>query len=153
MFNKDTFSGKDITKPSDTDWEVAQKRADWIFKQIVPNAPFIPGSWNFDKLMNGTANVFETEMAGYTGYTKSGDAIPLGFALLDVAGGTKIRSFDPERSKDFKEYEIDKERKEVNANIRSANRNRAMTEAKRQRYVAEQREKLEELTRKREALQ
>jgi len=152
FFNVDTFTGKDLTKVSDTDWEAAQKRADWIYKQIIPNAPFIPGSWNFDKLMNGTANAFDTEMAGYTGYTKAGDATPLGMALLDVVGGTKIRSFDPARNKDFKEYEIDKERKELLSNIRSATRNKAMAPGKRESYISEQRDKMNELTRKRQEL-
>ena len=103
--------------------------------------------------MNGAANAFDTEMVGYTGYTKAGDATPLGMALLDVAGGTKIRAFDPARNKDFKEYELDKEYKELKSNIRSATRNQSMSPEKRESYIARQREKMEELGRKREALQ
>jgi hypothetical protein len=91
-------------------------------------------------------------MAGYTGYTKSGDAIPLGLALLDVAGGTKIRASDPARNKDFREYELDRERKEIMSNIRSAQRNKAMTPDKKQDYIERQREKLQEVTRRRQEL-
>lgn len=145
LLNMDTFTGKDLVKKSDTGWEAAETRANWAWKQIAPNAPFVPGTWNFDKLMNGTANAFDTEMMGYTGYTKAGDPTPLSLALLDVAGGTKIRSFDPQRGKDFKQYETGKERREIQANIRSAQRNKAMTPGARAEYVNEQRAKLQRL--------
>jgi hypothetical protein len=152
LFNIDTFTGKDLVQKSDTDWEVAQKRADWLWKQMAPNAPFVPGSWNYSKLMNGAANAFDTEMMGYTGYTKAGDPTPLSTSLLDVATGTKIRSFDPERGIDMKEYGLNKEANEIQANIRSAGRNKAMSESARESYIADQRNKLDELKRKRDQL-
>lgn len=145
LFNLDTFTGKELVKKSDTDWEAAEKRSEWLWKQMAPNAPFVPGSWNFDKLMNGSANAFDTEMAGYTGFTKSGDAIPLGTAFLDVFGGTKIRSFDPQRGKEFESYAQGKERREIQANIRSAMRNKSMSAKAREEYVSAQRAKLKNL--------
>jgi len=54
-WNVDTFSGKDLVKKSDTSWEAAQTRAGYIYKQLTPNAPFVPGSFNFNKLMDSAA--------------------------------------------------------------------------------------------------
>lgn len=152
LFNIDTFTGKDLVKKSDTSWEAAQVRADWLWKQMAPNAPFVPGSWNYSKLMNGAANAFDTEMMGYTGYTKAGDPTPLATALLDVSTGTKIRSFDPERGKDIQESGLNKEFREIQANIRSAQRNKAMTESARESYIAEQQAKQDVLKKKRDEL-
>jgi GGDEF domain-containing protein len=152
LFNLDTFTGKPITQKSDTGWEEAQKRANWAWKQMVPNAPFVPGSWNFDKLMNGAANAFDTEMMGYTGYTKAGDPIKLSTALLDVSTGTKIRSFDPEHGIDFKRFQLKKEHEEIQANIRSAARNKSMTPDARRDYIDRQREKMTELAKKQSEL-
>ena len=89
-WNVDTFSGKDLVKKSDTAWEAAQTRAGYVYKQLAPNAPFVPGSYNFNKLMDAAAYTFDTELGPYTGRTKAGDPVPLSTTLPDVFTGTKI---------------------------------------------------------------
>ncbi len=152
-WNVDTFSGKDLVKKSDTAWEAAQTRAGYIYKQLTPNAPFVPGSYNFNKLMDSAAYTFDTELGPYTGRTKAGDPVPLSTTLPDVFTGTKIRAVDPERGIEYKRSDIAKEVREIQANIRSANRNQSMTADSRERYNQEQRDKLDELRKQREALQ
>ncbi len=152
-WNVDTFSGKDLVKKSDTAWEAAQTRAGYVYKQLAPNAPFVPGSFNFNKLMDSAAYTFDTELGPYTGRTKAGDPVPLSTTLPDVFTGTKIRAVDPERGVEYKKADIAKEVREIQANIRSANRNQSMTADSRERYNQEQRDKLDELRKQREALQ
>lgn len=152
-WNVDTFSGKDLVKKSDTSWEAAKTRAGYVYKQLTPNAPFVPGSYNFNKLMDSAAYSFDTEIGPYTGRTKAGDPVPLSTTLPDVLTGTKIRAVDPERGLEYKRADIAKEVREIQANIRSANRNQSMTADSRERYNQEQRDKLDELRKQREALQ
>ena len=152
-WNVDTFSGKDLVKKSDTAWEAAKTRAGYVYKQLTPNAPFVPGSYNFNKLMDSAAYSFDTEIGPYTGRTKAGDPIPLSTTLPDVLTGTKIRAVDPERGIEYKRADIAKEVREIQSNIRSANRNQSMTSDSRERYNQEQRDKLDELRKQREALQ
>lgn len=152
IYNQDTFTGKDLVKKSDTAWEAAQARSGYLFRQFTPNAPFIPGSYNFNKLADATAHTFDTEIGPYTGRTKAGDAIPLITTLPDVLTGTKIRSFDPERGLEYQGAALGKEEREIRANIRSAGRNQSMSEGAKAKYVQEQQDKLRELSRKREEL-
>jgi hypothetical protein len=152
IYNQDTFTGKDLVKKSDTKWEAAQARGAYLYRQFAPNAPMIPGSYNFNKLMDASANTFDTEMLGYTGKTKAGDPIKAVPTVLDVFTGTKIRSFDPERGVDYQAAALQKEAKEIGANISSAQRNQAMTPDSKGRYIASQQDKLLELRKKNEEL-
>lgn len=152
IYNQDTFTGKDLVKKSDTKWEAAQARGAYLYRQFAPNAPMIPGSYNFNKLMDASANTFDTEMLGYTGKTKAGDSIKAIPTALDVFTGTKIRSFDPERGIDYQAAGIQKEAKEIGANISSAQRNQGMTPDSKGRYIASQQDKLIELRKKNEKL-
>ena len=152
LYNQDTFTGDKLVKKSDAGWEAAKARAGLLYSQMMPNAPMIPGSYNFNKLMDASANTFDTEIGPYTGKTKSGDPIKAIPTLLDVFSGTKIRSFDPERGIDYQAAGIQKEAKEISANISSAQRNQGMTPDSKGRYIASQQEKLKELQRKNEEL-
>lgn len=149
IFNQDTFTGKKLVKDSDTAWEAAQTRAGFVAKQITPNAPFVPGSFNFNKLMDATAYTFDTEIGPYTGYTKSGDPVRPATVIPDVLTGTKIRSFDVDKNMAYKNTDLDKEAAEIRANIKAANKNRSMSESFRERYIESQQEKLNRIGEKR----
>lgn len=151
-FNVDGFTGKEIVKKSDDAWEAASARSGYVYRQLAPNAPFVPGSYNFNKIMDASANVFGVEMGPYTGLTRSGDPVNPIATALDVTGIGKIRTFDPEKSLDYKGAALGREEKEIRANIRSAGRNRSMTEDTREDYLERQRDKLEKLKRKKEEL-
>jgi hypothetical protein len=148
LFNRDTFTGKDLVRKSDTGWGNCGHA--WLvpLSTVCPQRPIAPGSYNFNTLMDGAAYTLDTELGPYTGRTKGGDPIPLTTAVLDVAGSTKIRTADPERAVSFKRYDIQKEEREVKANISSARRNKAMTDGSRERYIEDQNRKLETLRRR-----
>jgi hypothetical protein len=151
-FNVDGFTGKEIVKKSDDAWEAASARSGYVYRQLAPNAPFVPGSYNFNKIMDASANVFGTEMGPYTGLTRSGDPVNPIATALDVTGIGKIRTFDPEKSLDYKRAAIGREEKEIRANIRSAGRNRSMTEDTRTDFLERQQDKLDALKKKKEEL-
>lgn len=142
LYNQDTFTGRDLVKASDTGWEAAKARSGYMIRQFAPNAPFVPGSYNFNKLADATANMFDTEIGPYTGRTKSGDPIRMATVLPDVLTGTKIRTVDPQRGMAYQNAALDKEAQEIRANIRAAGRNKSMTDKSRQAYIDEQTEKL-----------
>lgn len=152
LYNQDTFTGRDLVKQSDTSWEAARARAGYMYRQFAPNAPFIPGSYNFNKLMDATANTFDTEIGPYTGRTKSGDPIRMGTVLPDVLTGTKIRAVDPQRGMAYQNASLDKEAQEIRANIKAAGRNKSMSDSSRQAYIEEQTDKLRLLGEKRSDL-
>lgn len=150
IYNQDTFTGKDLVKKSDTSWEAAEARAGYMIKQMTPNAPFVPGSFNFNKLMDAAAYTFDTEIGPYTGRTKAGDPIKPLPAIADVFTGTKIRSFDTERGIGYQQAGLSREEQEIRANIRSATRNQAMSSSARESYIAGQEKKLERLREQRD---
>ena len=152
IYNQDTFTGKDLVKKSDTKWEAAEARAAYLYRQFAPNAPLIPGSYNFNKLMDASANTFDSELLGYTGKTKAGDPIKAIPTVLDVFTGTKIRSFDPDRGIDYRAAGLQKEAQEIQANISSAHRDKSMTPGSKDRFITAQQEKLNELRRRNEEL-
>lgn len=141
FLNKDTFTGDDLIKKSDTPWEASGKRAGYVYRQLMPNAPLLPGSYSFDKLMNGAAYEFDTQFLGYTGRTGSGDPTPLGLAMADTLSGTRIRVTDPKRGIDYKIGDIQRDMREINANIRSTARDKSKTVGNRNAYIAGEREK------------
>lgn len=151
-FNVDSFTGKQIVKKSDDAWEAASARSGYVYRQLAPNAPFVPGSYSFNKLMDGSASTFGIEMGPYTGLTKSGDTVNPITTALDVTGIAKIRTVDTEKSLDYKGAAISREEKEIRANIRAAGRNKSMSESTREEFLAKQRDKLEVLKRKKEEL-
>ena len=69
----------------------------------------------------------------------------MGTVLPDVLTGTKIRTFDVDRGMAYQNADLSKEAREIQANIRSAQRNKAMTESAREKFIEGQQEKLRRL--------
>lgn len=82
VWNQSLFTGREITKETDTPMEVAKKVGEHLYKAFTPNAPWIPLSYSFDALMNAgsgktdvfgrdrsmaqaTASVFGLKLASY----------------------------------------------------------------------------------------
>ena len=64
MLNRQSFTGKPITKETDTSLEAVKNVGDWLFKAFAPNAPWIPKSWSADALLDagtGKTDVFGRE--------------------------------------------------------------------------------------------
>lgn len=106
LFNKDSFTGKELYKESDTSYERAQKIAAWVYKQIVP-ATF-PGGTSANKivdLINGNPDAH--------GFVR--DA---GQVLLDVLGGIKITPIDESVEASKRAYEKQKQISELRSELK-----------------------------------
>lgn len=149
LYNKDTFTGKELTKKSDTFGEALQARVGYTYRQVMPNAVFVPGSYSFNQALDGIASATGTDidllLAQYTGTTKSGDPVNPITAALSITGLAKVRSFDPEKQMDYKRSDFNREAREIMANKRSIMRDKSLTEERRADRLAEQQQKQDQL--------
>ncbi|MEK9207434.1 MAG: hypothetical protein AAB922_03065 [Patescibacteria group bacterium] len=82
LTNKDSFTGKELWKETDTEEEKSEKIVAYLVKQVVPTT--FPGGYSFQKvvdLIHGRPDV--------NGYVK--EMLPV---ILDVLGGVKLQPID-----------------------------------------------------------
>ena len=117
--NIDTFTGRGITKDSDTAGEATEKRATYLWRQLAPALAY--GGYHFERVVNGLANATGTPIMGYTGIGRNGEAVtPLNAAINTM--GLKVRNVDFQKEFSFKMSDIQRENREIMANIRSLSR-------------------------------
>lgn len=117
--NVDTFTGRGITKDSDTAGEATEKRATYLWRQLAPALAY--GGYHFERVLNGLANATGEPIMGYTGIGRNGEAItPLNAAINTM--GLKVRNVDFQKEFSFKISDIQRENREILANIRSLSR-------------------------------
>lgn len=94
IWNKDTFSGWEIVRETDSPTEKAEKWAAYLWRQASPAIAI--GNYHWNRLMNGVAaELGATVPGGYTGLDRYGNPMPLEVALKNLVG-LKVRTFDPE---------------------------------------------------------
>lgn len=142
--NVDTFTGREITKDSDTVGEAAEKRATYMWRQLAPALAY--GGYHFERVLNGLANATGESVMGYTGIGRNGQAVtPLNAAINTF--GLKVRNVDFQKEFSFKISDIQKENREILANIRSLSRyikQGSINPLEGQEEIRNQREKLKE---------
>ena len=117
--NVDTFTGRGITKDSDTAGEATEKRATYLWRQLAP--ALAVGGYHFERVLNGLANATGEPIMGYTGIGRNGEAVtPLNAAINTM--GLKVRNVDFQKEFSFKISDIQRENREILANIRSLSR-------------------------------
>ena len=117
--NVDTFTGRGITKDSDTAGEATEKRATYLWRQLAPALAY--GGYHFERVLNGLANATGEPIMGYTGIGRNGEAVtPLNAAINTM--GLKVRNVDFQKEFSFKISDIQRENREILANIRSLSR-------------------------------
>lgn len=117
--NVDTFTGRGITKDSDTAGEATEKRATYLWRQLAPALAY--GGYHFERVLNGLANATGEPIMGYTGIGRNGEAVtPLNAAINTL--GLKVRNVDFQKEFSFKISDIQRENSEILANIRSLSR-------------------------------
>ncbi len=84
--NKHPFFGTDVVKTTDTNWEKAQKFFHATADTLLPSTVFLPGSYNFNKLMAAQENMPDSQDRFRA----------LTVALMDVTLGFKVRPFNLE---------------------------------------------------------
>lgn len=114
--NVDTFTGREIVKQSDTGVEAAVKRATYLWRQLAPAMAY--GGWHAERIMNAAANYTGEPIAGYTGIGRSGQAVTPLSALINTAG-IKVRDVDFDKEFRFRISDIEREDREIKAQIRS----------------------------------
>lgn len=123
FWNKDTFTGKEVTDLNDTGTEAAKKRAEWLLKQISPG--IAPTSYHADRLAEAVAmtseSTIETPWKDYTGYGKDGLAVQKKYAIPQTFG-IKARPIDLERSAEISKGMDNKEIRSIMAEVRQAAR-------------------------------
>jgi hypothetical protein len=66
VMNRSQFTGKPITKETDTGTEKAAKVADHLFKAFAPNLPILPGTYSWTSITNaggGKTDAFGREQS------------------------------------------------------------------------------------------
>ena len=117
--NVDTFTGRGITKDSDTAGEATEKRATYLWRQLAPALAY--GGYHFERVLNGLANATGEPIMSYTGIGRNGEAVtPLNAAINTM--GLKVRNVDFQKEFSFKISDIQRENREILANIRSLSR-------------------------------
>src|SRR3990167_1060387 len=105
LTNKDSFTGKELWKDTDTSEEQAQKILLYMTKQIIPST--FPGGYSFQKvvdLIKGRPDV--------NGYVR--EMLPV---LLDVLGGVKAQPIDPTIEAQRRALEKGKRLKELKSEL------------------------------------
>ena len=130
LWNKDSFTGARIVEESDTAWDAAQKRAEWLWRQLAPNTPVLPGTYSWNKAMNGIAAALGRPIGvgpiEYTGKDYYGREQSLPRALADVLTGTKIRRVDIELERRKRILEIERMIRQKRAEMRAVGRRKSV---------------------------
>jgi hypothetical protein len=123
LFNKDSFTGKEIVKKTDTSSEAAAKRAEWAWRQFTP--AIAVGNYHFDRAMNVLANVtgepVNLGFREYTGVGKDGSPVQPGYAALQTVG-IKARPIDLELSAKIDQSQTNAMIRDIDTQIRSLRR-------------------------------
>ena len=123
LYNRDTFTGKDIVKKTDTSAEAAAKRAEWAWRQFTPAVAV--GNYHFDRAMNVIANVtgepVNLGFKEYTGVGRDGQPIQPKYAAMQTVG-IKARPMDLELSAKIDQSQTNALIRDIDAQIRSLRR-------------------------------
>ncbi|MCA0214515.1 MAG: hypothetical protein LCH79_15225 [Proteobacteria bacterium] len=129
FLNRDAFTGRDIVdKGIDTDGEAASKRGAWMWKQFTP--AITAGSYHWERMMQAAATANGGELPAWvpdllggdsTGVGKDGVAVTPGRAALNTIG-IKIRPMDLDRSEAIEESQKQRLIREIDARVRSLQR-------------------------------
>ncbi|HKF94124.1 MAG TPA: hypothetical protein VKB96_05895 [Gammaproteobacteria bacterium] len=123
LWNKDTFTGKDVVDTNDTGTEKAKKRGEWLIKQLSP--AIAPTGYHADRLMQAGADMadttIETPFKDYTGKGKDGLPVQAKYAIPQTLG-IKVKPTDLELSADMAQGQDRKEIGTIRGEIRQAAR-------------------------------
>lgn len=125
--NKDLFFGKDIVDNNDTRGEATEKRAKWLWQQVMP--AITAGNYHWDRTMNAIAQASGGEIKWlpedlaekYTGVGRDGLPVQPKLAAAQTFG-MKVRPIDLEKSADISEGQTKKMISQIDAEMRSLRR-------------------------------
>lgn len=142
LANKDSFTGRDITRDTDTAGEATSKRLGWLYRQMAPNNPLVPGTYNFNRLANAAAASSGHQLGPYTGTDYEGVTMSPGRAVAQTAG-VKLRSVDLAQEQERRIRSLAYEIRELRSEARQLMRNGTMPADAKEQRLAKIRAKLE----------
>lgn len=123
MLDKDPFTGREVVRPTDRGQE-AERRAGYIARQLLPNTPVLPGSYSWNKVMNGIAGSTGEELdlgplGQYTGRDYYGREQNLPRALADTLTGFKVREIDMDEQRIRQHGDVNRLRSQIRGELRA----------------------------------
>ncbi len=113
--NKVGFTGKGITNErTDSWWDSTGKTADWAWKSIMPNAPWVPGSWSGERIAKAVRG----------GADRAGNPLSLKEAVSS-SFGIKLAGRDIDQGFQFKFYEQRKIQQDLKQEARALSQQRS----------------------------
>jgi hypothetical protein len=146
--NKDSFTGKDIVRVSDTEGEAAEKRLVWLYRQMAPNNPLVPGSYSFNRLGDAAAAATGEPIGPYTGVDYNGTTISPARAAAQTLG-VKVRTVDLESEKQWQIRDLEREERDIKVQMGTLKRNQSISDETREHELDTLREKLQRVRERR----
>ncbi len=145
VWNVDAFRGREVV--TDVDPEPIATRAGWALRQILPNTPLLPGSYSWNKVMNGvagsTGNTLDLGPLGeFTGKDYYGREQSLPRALADTVTGFKVRSVDLENEQRRRLLDVRRDMGLLRGQMRSAVRDQRLSDDTRAARLEELRQQM-----------
>ena len=107
LLNRIGYTSQDMVEKTDTTLEKAEKRMAYLWRATMPNAPWVPGSWNW-KMLTGSI-MGETDIFGR--------AYSLPMALVRQVG-PRVYPFDVDSQRAYRLMAVDRERQEYRRKLR-----------------------------------
>ena len=125
--NRDLWTGKDLVDKNDTRAEAAEKRADWIWKQMTPAMAI--GNYHWERSMNALAQASGGEIKwlpefiaeDYTGIGRDNLPVQPKYAAMQTFG-IKVRPMDLDRSRQMDESNQRRLIRDIDTELRTLNR-------------------------------
>jgi hypothetical protein len=137
FLNKASFTGDPIyNELTDTKLEQTAAVADFLYKSFIPNAPWVPGSWYWDKIGGAVTGNLDPMMREYS--------IPL---AISSSLGIKIKPHDVALQRTYLMYEFDSVERALNAELNALSRDYTRRRIERDFYEREIRKIQEKLIR------
>lgn len=115
MLNKVGFTGKAITNERTDTWmDQGGKTGDWLWKSLMPNAPWVPGSWSGERIGR----------AFWGGTDRAGNPLSMKEALSSAVG-VKLAGRDIDEGFQIKFFELRRTLRELQEQARALSRQRS----------------------------
>ena len=145
--NRDSFTGREVFNKSDDPVTRAAKAAEFTYRQLMPNLPFLPGTYAYDKVVNGLARDMGRPVLGHTGQRREGEETDgLLAATAHTLLGLNTREVNVKEERANRIAENERKAAAVKADMTRAKKDHTLTPERRQGILDRKRRQLGDLT-------
>jgi len=145
--NRDSFTGREVFNKSDDPVTRAAKAAEFTYRQLMPNLPFLPGTYAYDKVVNGLARDMGRPVLGHTGQRREGEETDgLLAATAHTLLGLNAREVNVKEERANRITENKRKAAAVKADMTRAKKDHTLTPERRQDILDRKRRQLGDLT-------